>query len=97
MKIEWSDTIVQRMYAIMEYLTEVGETAAADKFYTKIWDMVYRIEAYPEIGKTSRIANIRYRRIGRYRRLYYWYDFEQDRIVLLDIFDARQDPSKNPY
>jgi plasmid stabilization system protein ParE len=67
----------------------------ADKFLDKIALKIDRISDYPETGHPTRFKAVRRVRIDKYHSLYY--RIQKKKIIILYLWDGRQDPKKNLY
>ena len=98
MNVEWSEEVFQSVAEIMAYLEENASLRMAQKFYTQLWEAHLRIKNHPTIGRPSnKVTGIRSIKIGKYKKLFYWFDEEKQKIVLLSIFDTRQHPKKSSF
>jgi len=71
-----------------------GENVAA-KFAKDVKKALTIIGKYPESGReVLKRRGVRYRKIEKHLNIYYKI---KDNIVVVFLFDTRQDPNKNPY
>jgi len=97
MKIEWSEQAVNRAAEVLTYLEENHSIRSAQKFHLKLWEAVSKAGKYPTTGSPSlKVEGIRSLKIDKYRRLFYMVISTVD-IVIIDIFDTRQNPEKLTY
>lgn len=98
MIVEWSEEVFQSVAEIMAYLEENASLRTAQRFYTQLWEAHLRIKNYPKTGRPSaKIAGVRSMKVGKYKKLYYWFDEEKQTVILLSLFDMRQHPNKSNY
>ena len=84
---------VQKVLAYLE--KEWSHKVAAD-FLIKIDRRFALLTKQPTIGKpSSKIKKIRGLLITRYNKLYY--TIEDDKVIILNMYDTRMNPKKNPY
>jgi plasmid stabilization system protein ParE len=68
----------------------------ADKFVDELLVKIKTLSIQPSMGMASRnVPAVRSIKISKHNRLYY--RIENDKLVLLNIFDTRQHPDKNLY
>ncbi len=71
-----------------------GEKVAA-KFTQDVKKTLVTIGEHPESGrKVLRRKAVRYRKVGKYLNIYYKI---KENIIVVFLFDTRQNPEKNPY
>lgn len=94
-KIVWSKKAKAIFDDIYDYLDYEFSDETANRFAEKVDQRLDLISRYPESGRLSlKRKNVRFSKIDRYRLLYYKI---KDKIIVLYIFDTRQNPRKNPY
>jgi len=75
--------------------SEWGQKAAIE-FLSRIDKRVETFKEQPFIGKPSqRKPEVRTILITKHNRLYY--KFRSDTVIILNMFDTRRNPKKNPY
>jgi addiction module RelE/StbE family toxin len=95
-KIEWTENAKQDLKKVIEYLVEEWSVDVAEKFVDKLDSMLELLADSPFIGTASnKKKGVRQILITRHNRLFY--RLIDDKIILLDFFDTRQDPSKSIY
>ena len=95
-KVIWNRRAVIKFNEIVEYLeTEVSEQAAI-KFVQKLDNLIEKLNKHPEIGRrTKNKKTVRQYRIDKYNKLYY--RKYGKKLLIIYIFDERQNPNSNPY
>jgi plasmid stabilization system protein ParE len=93
--IVWKNRPIQQARQISNYLTDEYSAEVADKFLDKIALKIDRISDYPETGHPTRFKAVRRVRIDKYHSLYY--RIQKKKIIILYLWDGRQDPKKNLY
>ena len=95
-QIVWNKRAVVHFNEIVDYLeTEVSERSAMD-FVIRLDDLIEKLNEYPEIGRKTRNYNtVRQYRIDKYKKLYY--RKHGKKLIIVFIFDERQNPESNPY
>lgn len=94
-KVIWSKTAKSIFDDIYDYLDYEFSENTAEKFANNVNERLNTISNYPESGRLINTERrVRMAKIDKYRVLYYKI---KDAIVVLYLFDTRQDPRKNPY
>lgn len=98
MIIIWSEKAEQRVMETLGYLEENFSLRSAQKLHTRLWEALSKAKDYPETGRpSSKAAGVRSIKIDKYRRLFYLLNSTTDTLIVLDIFDNRQNPDKLHY
>ncbi|MFN0175938.1 MAG: type II toxin-antitoxin system RelE/ParE family toxin [Saprospiraceae bacterium] len=98
MIVEWSEEVFQSVAEIMAYLEENASLRTAQQFYTLLWEAHLRIKNHPTTGRPSaKIDGVRSMKVGKHKKLFYWYDEGKQKVILLSLFDMRQHPEKSNY
>ena len=96
MKIVWSDFAVEMLREIFIYYKEIAGNNIARRIKTKIFSSTRQLKQHPNSGQIESALEIlkeghRYLVIGNYKVVY---KKVSEGILITDIFDTRQDPSK---
>lgn len=95
-KIEWTEPVLEDLEAIFCYLEREWSEAIADKFIDLLKEKVKILSNQPYMGMASaKSPSVRSIKLSKHNRLYY--KFDNDTLVLLNIFDTRQHPTKNTF
>ena len=95
-QITWTDNAQEDLRQILDYLTENWSEKDADNFLEKLFLRIDILSKSPLIGKKSdKLSSVR--RIVITKRNLLFYTVEGDNIIIQDIFDTRQNPSKSPF
>ena len=95
-QIEWTPQALQDFHAIIVYLEENWSVDIADTFIATTESKLAILAEQPFIGiRSEKHTNIRSISLTKHNRLYY--RIETNKLVVLNIFDTRQDPSQNLY
>lgn len=94
--VVWSDTAIEELRAIYDYLYFQANKIVADKISNAIVDKTILLEQTPRIGQKEQILahlnkEIRYLIEGNFK-IVYWID--RDIISIATVFDCRMDPKK---
>lgn len=94
--VVWSDTAIEELRSIYDYLCFHASKKVADKISNAIVDRTLLLEQTPRVGQKEEMLahlnkEIRYLIEGNYK-IVYWID--QDRISIATVFDCRQNPRK---
>ena len=96
LQIEWTPNALQDYEQVINYLLKEWSINTALDFVNRIEERVYNLSLFPNIGVASvKEPSIRSILITKHNRLYY--HVISNKIIILDIFDTRQDPQKNKY
>jgi plasmid stabilization system protein ParE len=81
---------------ILAYLEKEWSHKVATEFLLKIDRRIELLARQPYVGVTSlHIKDVRGLLITRHNRLYY--KIKDDSVIILNMFDTRMNPKKNPY
>ncbi len=95
-QIVWNKRAVQKFEEIINYLEENVSQKSAIKFVTEVNELIDKINKYPEIGtRTIKKKTVRQYKLDKHRNLYY--KKSGRKLVIVYIFDNRQNPGSNPY
>ena len=95
-QIYWTEKAVQSFEIVIDYLEENASSKAKVNFIFQIEELIIKLKKYPGIGrKSKKYPTVRQYKIDKYRKLYY--RAIGDTLVIILIFDSRQDPHKNKY
>ncbi|MCM4161623.1 type II toxin-antitoxin system RelE/ParE family toxin [Antarcticibacterium flavum] len=96
MRIIWTAFAIDTLKSIVEYHKEVANPKVAVKIRKEIFSSTGQLLKYPESGQTELLLkhlneNYRYILSGNYKVIY---KIIKNDIVITDIFDTRQNPTK---
>ena len=95
-QVVWNKRAVDKFNEIIEYLEEEVSENAAMKFVQRIDELIEKLNKHPEIGRrTKNKKTVRQYRIDKDKKLYY--RKYGKKLLIVFIFDERQNPSSNPY
>ena len=96
LQIEWTPNALQDYEQVINYLLKAWSINAAIDFVNKLEEKIYYISLFPNVGIGSvKEPSIRSILITKHNRVYY--QVHLTKILILDIFDTRQDPKKIKY
>jgi plasmid stabilization system protein ParE len=81
--------------SIKDYITLTWGEKVATAFEQKTFDFLDLLESFPGIG-TEEIKNKKIRSFQLTNQTRVFYRIKVDRILILTLFDVRQDPKKKP-
>jgi len=94
--VTWTLNAREDLKQIIQYLEKNWSTTDVDNFRDKLFQRIDILSKWPAIGRASdKDPSIRRIVITKHNLLFY--EIENDEIVILNIFDTRQDPIKTPY
>jgi plasmid stabilization system protein ParE len=95
MKLVWTEKAQRRMGEILEYIDREFGAKAKQTFREKTQDFTRILIEFPEMGALEiKEKNLRGFQLTRQTRVFY--RVKKDRIVILTLFDSRQNPKKRP-
>lgn len=95
-RIVWNKRALEKLDEIVDYLEENFSEKTASDFVKKVFDRLDVLSRYPEIGrKSKKKKNIKFHKIDKHKDLYYRIDGKN--LIVVYIFDTRQNPEKNLY
>ena len=95
-KIIWNKRASNKLTKIIDFLNEVASEKVVRQFVENVDEKISLIKKFPEIGRpSSKNKTIRFFRIDKHKLLYY--RKKGNTIIIINIFDTRQNPNKNPY
>jgi plasmid stabilization system protein ParE len=92
----WSDSAIDELRAIYDYLYFQANKRVADKISNAIVDKTLLLEQTPRVGQKEEMLahlnkEIRYLIEGNYK-IVYWID--ENLVTIATVFDCRMDPKK---
>ncbi len=95
-KVVYKKRFINKLIGLLQYLEKEWNEKAAVDFLIKMDQRIETIRSQPFIGKVSALKpNVRTTLITRHNRLYY--KFSNNQIIILNLYDTRKNPKKNPY
>jgi plasmid stabilization system protein ParE len=95
MKIVWTRKARNRLVGILDYIDDKFGGTARDHFKIKTKEFTMLLSEFPEIGTLEiRDRNLRGFQLTKQTRVFY--RIQTDKIIILTLFDSRQDPKKRP-
>lgn len=95
-KIIWNKRATNKLTKIIDFLYEVASEKVVRQFVENVDEKISLIKKFPEIGRpSSKNKTIRFYRIDKHKLLYY--RKKGNAIIIINIFDTRQNPNKNLY
>ena len=96
MKIIWTDFAIENLKEIFDYYSIKASKKVAHKIRKQIFESTKQLVKNPKSGQTEinlekLKQNHRYLVSGNYKVIYKVFE---DEIIIVDIFDVRQNPSK---
>jgi plasmid stabilization system protein ParE len=93
LKIRWTDEATNNLKGIIEYLESNWTSKELTKFFIKLEKQIQLLSLFPEAYPLSPKCNNVHRCVIM-KNLTIYYTVENDHLILLSIFDTRQDPKK---
>jgi plasmid stabilization system protein ParE len=81
---------------VLVYLEKAWSHKVAADFLIKIDRRIELLSKQPYVGAlSSKVKDVRGLLITRHNKLYY--TIKNDKVIILNMYDTRQNPKKNPY
>jgi len=94
--IYWSKLADKKFDIIIDYLKQEWGEAVTKAFVRKVYDFLDILLEFPEIGSVEN-AERNIRAFVIVKQLTIYYKINEDRIILLNFFDNRQNPKLKKY
>jgi plasmid stabilization system protein ParE len=95
-RIRWNKNAIVKVEKTAEYLELEFSIVAAERFVTNVYECIEKIKKHPSRGrKTSLNPGILFINLDNHRQLFY--RIQKDELIIIDIFDTRQNPEKRPF
>lgn len=95
-KVVYKKRFSNKLIKLLHYLEKEWGAASAEKFLLRTEQRIDMLKNYPLIGKASLLKpEIRSILLSRRNRIYY--KVSGDEIIIMNMYDVRQNPKKNPY
>ena len=95
-KIIYKKRFNNKLIKLLEYLDKEWNYKVAQDFLEKLDKRINTLKKQPLVGKLSlKKVGIRAILITKHNRLYY--KIANDTIIVLNMYDTRSNPKKNPY
>lgn len=96
MEVNWTEFAIQNLKAIFDYYSKKASKKIAHQIRKRILDSTRQLENYPNSGQQElnlEKLNLKHRYViaGNYKVIY---RIEEKHVIVIDIFDTRQDPDK---
>ena len=96
LEICWSKRADKKFDKILEYLSEEWGERVTRNFVKKVYSFLEILSEYPEIGTIENEEN-GIRGFTVVKDINIFYKVTEERVVLLDLFDNRQNPEKKRF
>jgi len=93
LKISWTKRASKNFDIILEYLEVEWGDQVAGRFIKDVYDFMELLAEFPEVGSIeNREKNIR--GFTLFKQVNIFYRINNDQIIILGLFDNRQNPTK---
>lgn len=90
------DRFKKKVIKVLEFLEKEWSHKVAQEFLKKIDKKLDLLSKQPAIGRSSqKYKNVRGILITRHNKMYY--RIQGHKVIIINLFDTRTDPEKNPY
>ncbi len=93
MEIIWTDEAEEELLTVTRYYWDCAGERVADKMFRTITDMVARLSFFPFMGQRVAGYDGIYRSIVAHPHYKVIYRVEDDKVIVISVWDCRQDPS----
>ena len=93
MEIIWTDEAQEELLAVTRYYLDCAGERVADKMFRTITDMVSRLSFFPFMGQRVAGYGGLYRSIVAHPHYKVIYRVENDKVIVISVWDCRQDPA----
>ena len=85
-----------KVQKVLAYLEKEWSHKVATEFLLKIDRRIKLLTKQPHVGApSSKVKNIRGLLITRHNSMYY--KIKNDKVIIINMYDTRMNPKKNPY
>lgn len=95
MSVVFTSRAKRNYHSIKKYLSDKWGASIAEAFEQKTIDFLYLLEQFPEIG-TNELPEKQIRGFQLTQQTKVFYRLKGKQIIILALFDVRQDPEKRP-
>ncbi len=95
-KIIYKKRFQAKLFKLLDYLKQEWSDNIANSFISRLQSRLYTLSQQPYIGAPSTVVKtVRSILITKHNRLFY--RVKDDTIEVLNMYDTRSNPKKNPY
>lgn len=96
LKVKWTDIALEDYRKVIDYLLEDWSITVAEEFIQNTESRIETLTFFPNLGLSSdKMKNIKSIVLTKHNKLYY--RISDETITILNIFDTRQNPTKNKF
>lgn len=96
LEIYWTTRANKKFDSILEYLLSEWNVKISKNFVKKVFDFLDILTEFPELG-TLENEKKNIRGFTLIKQINVFYTVREDKIILLDFFDNRQNPDKKRF
>jgi len=93
LKIRWTEEAIHNLECIIEYLESNWTSKEVSRFFVKLEKQIHLLSLFPEAYPLS-LKKKNVHRCVFTKNLTIYYTVDNEYLVLLSLFDSRQDPRK---
>jgi plasmid stabilization system protein ParE len=95
-KIVYKKRFSNKLVKLLQYLENEWNENTAAEFLNKLDKRIESLKEHPLIGKESAAKpEVRAILITKHNKLYY--KFSNNKVIIMNMYDTRKNPKKNPY
>ena len=96
LKVKWTDIALEDYRKVIDYLLEDWSITLAEEFIQNTESRIETLTFFPNLGLSSdKMKNIKSIVLTKHNKLYY--RISDEIITILNLFDTRQNPTKNKF
>ncbi len=95
-EVIYKKRFINKLYKLLQYLEKEWSQKTAVGFLKRMDNRIEILKTRPFIGKAS-IAKPEVRTLLITKRNRLYYKFNNNNIIILNMYDTRKNPKKNPY
>lgn len=94
-KVVYKKRFQQKFIRLINYLNAKWGIKVTDNFIATFQERITILVSNPDIGKQSNVIEVKSILITKHNRLYY--RLSNDVVEVLNLYDTRINPKRNPY
>jgi len=96
LKVKWTNIALEDYRQVVDYLIENWPITVAEEFIQNTESRIETLTLFPNLGISSnKMKNIKSIVLTKHNKLYY--RISDEIITILNLFDTRQNPTKNKF
>ncbi len=96
LKIYWNKRAERKFLKTIDYLKDEWGEKASDEYLLRVFEIIDLISKFPEMG-TMEVKERNIRGFVITKQVTLFYKVRNDKLLILNFFDNRQNPNKKKY